>query len=48
MIPVFASLIEQRAEANVWGSDTYTSLPDGRVVRVVVVEIVISMVKSAW
>jgi hypothetical protein len=35
-------------EARIEGSDVYPSLPGGCVVRVVVVEIVISMVKSAW
>jgi hypothetical protein len=41
-------LTEQRVEAWAGGSDAYPSQPDGGVVRVVVVETVISMVKSAW
>jgi hypothetical protein len=41
-------LTEKRVEAWIGGSDVYPSLPDGGVVQVIVVEIVISMVKSAW
>jgi hypothetical protein len=41
-------LTKQRAEARVGGSDAYPSPSCGRDVRAVVVEIAISMVKSAW
>jgi hypothetical protein len=48
LIPVFAFLTVQRAEARVWGSDAYPSLSDGGTIRVMVVETVIGMVKSVW
>jgi hypothetical protein len=48
LIPVFASLTVQRAEARVWGSDVYPSLSNGGAIRVMVVETVIGMVKSVW
>jgi hypothetical protein len=46
--PCIRILIGQRVEAKVWGSNAYASLPNGGVVRAVVVAIVIGMVKSAW
>jgi hypothetical protein len=47
-IPVFESLTVQRAEARVWGSDAYPSLPDGGAVWAVVIGTMISVVKSTW
>jgi hypothetical protein len=48
LVPVFASLTMQRAEAIVWGLVAYPSLSDDRVILVIVVEAVISMKKSSW
>jgi hypothetical protein len=46
MIPVFAYLTVQRAEARVWGLDAYPSLSGGDAACVVVVDTVVSMVKN--
>jgi hypothetical protein len=46
--PCLCILTVQRVEARIWGSDAYLSLSDERVVRAIVVETVISMVKSTW
>jgi hypothetical protein len=46
--PCICILIKQRVEARIWGSDAYPSLSDGGAVRVVVIDTVISIVKSAW
>jgi hypothetical protein len=46
LVPVFASLTTQRAEARAEGSVTYPSLPDGEVAHVIVVGAVLSMAKS--
>jgi hypothetical protein len=42
------TLTKQRAETRARGLDAYPSPSCGRDVRAVVVEIAISMVKSAW
>jgi hypothetical protein len=46
--PISCILTKQRAMDRVGGSDAYPSPSCGCVVRVLLVEIVISMVKSTW